>query len=63
MAQLATVQNFKGLLPPLDRRRVNEPYCVEGMNFVMSVDGPYSGLGRTFIGYLTINNHSNVQAY
>ena len=33
---------FKGLLPSIDSRRIPEPYVVEGRNFMVGVDGPYS---------------------
>ena len=37
--------NFKGLLPPLDPRRVNEPYAYDGRNFVPAIDGLKSDFG------------------
>ena len=33
---------FKGLLPPVDPRRVSEPHIVEGRNFMVGVAGPHS---------------------
>jgi len=42
-------RTFKGLQLPVDRKRIEEPYVVAGANFLVDVDGPYSGFGRTWI--------------
>jgi hypothetical protein len=44
-------KQFKGLLLPLDRKRMAEPYVVDGKNFIVDLDGPVSIFGRTWIDY------------
>ena len=55
--------SIKGLLPGIDRRKLNEPYIMEGQNFLMTLDGPVSGLGRKIIGYKSIYKPTNVQTF
>jgi len=57
------VPTIKGLIPAIDRRKVQAPFVVEGKNFLMSVDGPVSGLGRRITGYETIAGPTNVQSF
>lgn len=40
---------FKGLLPGIDRKRIAEPFVVEGTNFIVDVDGPVSLFGKTLL--------------
>ena len=42
-------RQFKGLLLGLDRKRVEEPYCVDGANFFVDLDGPISGFGKQYV--------------
>lgn len=44
-------KQFKGLLLPLDRKRIAEPYVVDGKNFMVDLDGPVSIFGRTWISH------------
>lgn len=57
------VPSIKGLRPAIDRRKVNDTYVVDGRNFIMTVDGPVSGLGRTITGYKAVFNPTNVQTF
>ena len=57
------ISSIKGLIPLIDRKKAQEPYVVNGQNFVMDADGPYSGLGRTVLSYKAINNPSNIQSF
>ena len=41
--------NFKGLLLPLDARRVTEPFAFEGQNFIPAVDGIKSEFGASIV--------------
>lgn len=40
---------FKGLQPPIDRRRVDAPYVYDGQNFIVDIDGPVSALGTEWL--------------
>ena len=52
---------FKGLVPGVDRRRSDVPYVVDGQNFLVDIDGPYSGLGRTWFVNGEINEPRGIQ--
>ena len=41
--------NFKGLLLPLDARRITEPFAFAGKNFVPEIDGIKSEFGASVI--------------
>ncbi len=62
-SQQQPILAIKGLLPGVDRRKIQEPYVLEGRNFHMAVDGPESGLGRRYVGYETIANPTNIQSF
>jgi hypothetical protein len=42
----ANVTQIKGLIPLLDRKRVQQPFVVDGRNFYIDADGPISGFGE-----------------
>ena len=52
--QAQEYKTFKGLLLPFDRKRVPEPYVVDGQNFLIDVDGPHSGFARTYIDQIGV---------
>ena len=52
---------FKGLLPGLDRKRIDVPYTVDGRNFLVDIKGPVSGLGTTWHLHTEIANPRGVQ--
>lgn len=43
------IREFNGLLPGLDRKRVDTPYVVEGRNFLVDLDGPITAFGREWV--------------
>ena len=43
------VPNVKGLLPAIDPKKSNQPFCLDGENFYCDVNGPRSGFGRTSV--------------
>jgi len=49
VSQAAEIRQFKGLIPIVDRKRAAEPYVVDGKNFFVDLNGPVSGLGRTWL--------------
>lgn len=42
-------RQFKGLVPLIDRRRIEDPYVVDGDNFLVDADGPLSAFARSWI--------------
>lgn len=57
------VPRIKGLNLLVDRKQTNEPYVVEGKNFIVDAEGPLSGLGRDLLSYKAIDSPSNVDAF
>lgn len=55
------MSKFNGLLPVLDRRRVQEPFCLDGRNFYVDVDGPVSGFGRRQILFANVADPTYIQ--
>ena len=53
---------FKGLLPAFDRKRIVEPFVVDGENFIVDADGPVSFFGRTWWTYGSIAEPRGFQA-
>jgi len=51
MAKLDRVVSVKGLIPALDRRQVADPFVMDGENFLVDAEGPYSAFG----GELLVN--------
>lgn len=49
MSEPREYNQFKGLQLPIDRKRIADPYVVDGKNFIFDIDGPYSGLGRAWV--------------
>lgn len=52
---------FNGLLPLLDRRRLQEPFCIAGNNFYVDVDGPVSGFGKRQILFAHVTDPTYIQ--
>lgn len=57
------VADIGGLQPLFDRKKIQQPYVVEGQNFIMDSDGPISGLGRTLSSYKGISTLGNIQEF
>lgn len=55
MALASENRAFKGLIPILDRKRSEEPFVVDGKNFFVDLNGPVSGLGRTWVYHQLID--------
>lgn len=53
---------FKGLLPGLDRKRIKEPYVVEGENFLVDIDGPVSIFGKEWLIHNSIEESRGIQS-
>lgn len=49
-------RQFEGLIPLIDRRRVEDPYVVDGENFLVDADGPLSAFARSWVLYHAIDN-------
>lgn len=49
-------RQFKGLIPLIDRRRIEEPYVVAGDNFLVDADGPVSAFARSWVLYNAIDD-------
>jgi len=63
MTQQLFIRNIKGLFPLVDRRKIQDPFVVEGQNFLMDQDGPFSGLGRSLLSHKSISRFGNVQTF
>lgn len=63
MASQLFIADIDGLQPLLARKKVQKPFVVEGQNFIMSADGPFSGLGRSVTSYKGINLLGNIQSF
>lgn len=56
-------QQVKGLIPLVDRKKVGEPFCCDGRNFCVDVDGPLSGYGKTQVQFRDITAPEYVQSF
>lgn len=54
-------KQFKGLILPLDRKRIAEPYVVDGRNFLVDLDGPVSLFGRTWVSHQGVDEPRGFQ--
>lgn len=45
------VKTVKGLIPALNSKEVNAPYVIEGRNFALDAEGPYSAFPAVFSTY------------
>jgi len=54
---------FGGLQPLIDRRRVGDPYCVDGKNFLVDLEGPKSGFARELLIHEGLINPVFVQSF
>jgi len=59
----AEYRSFKGLLPILDRKRVDKPFICEGSNFIVDVDGPVSIFGKTWLLNQEIDDPRGFQTF
>lgn len=63
MSSQLYVPEIKGLLLGLDRKKLSDKHVVDGQNFIMSIDGPISGLGRDITAFEAISSPTNVQEF
>lgn len=47
---------------PLDRKRIAEPYVVDGRNFLVDLDGPVSLFGRTWVAHQDVDEPRGFQS-
>ena len=56
-------RTFKGLLPAVDRRQPVDKFVLDGRNFLVDVEGPYSAFGSDLITYEIINNSAHAYTF
>ena len=49
--EVFTTVQFGGDQPALDPKQITEPYVVDGENYLVDAEGPYSAFGNTIINY------------
>lgn len=59
----AEVTAFKGLIPAIDARRIQDPYVIDGANFFLGVDGPITGFSRELYVKELLKNPRYLQAF
>lgn len=52
---------FVGLQHGIDRKRAREPYCADGRNFFVDIDGPVSGFGKQWLWHQELNESRGAQ--
>jgi len=57
------IPDIGGYQPLIDRRKIQQPYVVDGQNFLMDANGPLSGLGRSLTSYKGIYTLGNIQSF
>lgn len=60
MAIAERVPQIKGLLPALDPRQVDPKIIINGENFLIDLEGPYSAFGSTLISDYRLIDHYGV---
>lgn len=60
---IAANRRFEGLKPALDHRQRGQPAVLEGRNFMLNAEGPYSAFGAEFVTYQKLNNPEDVQTF
>lgn len=56
-------RTFKGILPALDRRQPVEKFVLDGRNFLVDAEGPYSAFGSDLITYEQIANSAHAYTH
>lgn len=52
-----------GIFPALDRRQVNKPFVLDGQNFLVDAEGPFSAFGTQLVTYSLINDPEFAQTF
>lgn len=60
---LGQASQFEGLIPVIDRKQSQQPYVVDGKNFLVKADGPVSGFGRELLVHDRIAIPEYAQSY
>jgi len=60
---MVKVNTFRGLLPAIDRRQVERPFVMDGKNFLVDAEGPFSAFGTEFASYTRIRADGNITTF
>lgn len=61
--EVFTTVQFEGDQPALDRKQVQEPYVVEGENYLVDAEGPYSAFGNAIINYTRLEGSEDLYSF
>ena len=56
-------RQFKGILPALDRRQPIDKFVLDGQNFLVDAEGPFSAFGSEFVSYAHFRNPENDRTF
>lgn len=59
--QLIQANEIEGIQPALEPRKITKPFVMAGRNFLIDVDGPYSGFGSRFPTYEKVAPQTNAE--
>ncbi len=60
---MTLTRQFKGLLPALDRRQPTDKFVLDGQNFLVDAEGPYSAFGTTIVTPSQIRNPEVINTF
>ncbi len=56
-------RQFKGIIPALDRRQPTDKFVLEGQNFLVDAEGPYSAFGTQLVTPAQIRNPEDADTF
>lgn len=60
---MTLVRQFKGILPALDRRQPTDKFVLDGQNFLIDAEGPYSAFGTQIVTQSRIRNPEDANTF
>lgn len=60
---MSLTRQFKGLLPALDRRQPTDKFVLDGRNFLVDAEGPYSAFGSEHITHEVLRNPEDAATF
>ncbi len=60
---MSLTRQFKGLLPALDRRQPTDKFVLDGQNFLVDAEGPYSAFGTKIVTASQIRNPEQINTF
>lgn len=57
------LREIKGLLPALEAKNIAKPFVVDGRDFMLDFEGPYSAFSSLFASYQALGNPEQIETF